>query len=290
MAKICLKCGYERQENETVSDLECPQCRAIYAKVEVALIKAARERTSNLKLENIEQALEIEIDNNEPKTKKYDYSGYSFVSWIFGTLFFLVGSVTIWHSFLAGVSYFVASALVLPFTRELTYKITNIKLTDNIRIMGVLVFTVISAVFQVPNSNYSNTPSQPIVQQAVSVKAKQEEIKRDHVAEQIHQRAKRAQLEVELAKLKTPEQIRKEKIKSQFSAWDGSHKKVESFVKNNMKNPDSYQHIETRYTDKGDYLLVGTKYRGTNSFNAIVPETKLFKVDIETGVVLGEMQ
>jgi len=42
-------------------------------------------------------------------------------------------------------------------------------------------------------------------------------------------------------------------LKSQFSSWDGSHRKVEAAIKERMKNPDSYQHVETRYneTDTG---------------------------------------
>lgn len=37
MPKICKKCGYERQEIESISEHECPKCGAIYAKVEAHL-------------------------------------------------------------------------------------------------------------------------------------------------------------------------------------------------------------------------------------------------------------
>ena len=42
MAKVCLKCGYERNPQEQAPDTECPKCGIIYAKVEKAL-KESRE-------------------------------------------------------------------------------------------------------------------------------------------------------------------------------------------------------------------------------------------------------
>ncbi len=37
MARVCLKCNYERTPNELVPETGCPQCGAIYAKIEKAL-------------------------------------------------------------------------------------------------------------------------------------------------------------------------------------------------------------------------------------------------------------
>lgn len=52
-----------------------------------------------------------------------------------------------------------------------------------------------------------------------------------------------------------------------------------------MKNPDSYQHAETRFADKGDHLVVIMKFRGTNSFGGVVPNTVIAKCSF-TGKVL----
>jgi hypothetical protein len=73
---------------------------------------------------------------------------------------------------------------------------------------------------------------------------------------------------------------RKKQIESKFHSWDGSHTTVERAVKATMKNPDSYQHVETRYVDTGSTILVTTTIRGTNSFNAVVPTTFVAEVDI----------
>lgn len=60
-------------------------------------------------------------------------------------------------------------------------------------------------------------------------------------------------------------------LERQFSKWDGSHRSVEQLAKRCMKNPDSYEHVETRYIDLGEAMRVTTVFRGTNSFGAVVP-------------------
>jgi hypothetical protein len=76
---------------------------------------------------------------------------------------------------------------------------------------------------------------------------------------------------------------------AQFSSFDGSHRKVERFVKAMLKDPGSYQHVDTRFIDMKDYLLVTTTYRATNSFNAVMTETHTFKTNL-AGDVLEMIQ
>lgn len=68
-------------------------------------------------------------------------------------------------------------------------------------------------------------------------------------------------------------------VKSQFSPWDGSHRQVERELKARMKNPASYEHVETRYRVGTDSITVFTTYRGTNSFGAVVPSEAIATVD-----------
>lgn len=89
----------------------------------------------------------------------------------------------------------------------------------------------------------------------------------------------------EQQKPKTPEEIRGEKISKQFFPFSGEHANLARFVKANMKNPDSYDHVKTVYLDKGDYLIVETTYRGTNSFGGVVPNTIKAKVDIDGNLI-----
>lgn len=66
---------------------------------------------------------------------------------------------------------------------------------------------------------------------------------------------------------------RQASIKRQFNGWDGSHILFTPMIKSMMKNPDSYEHVETRWWEKKDYIYVETTYRGTNGFGAVVPTT-----------------
>lgn len=63
---------------------------------------------------------------------------------------------------------------------------------------------------------------------------------------------------------------RPEWVKSQFSVWDGSHKKLEKYVKSNLKDPKSYEHVSTKYVQTGNTLRVVMSYRAKNSFGAVV--------------------
>lgn len=87
--------------------------------------------------------------------------------------------------------------------------------------------------------------------------------------------------------LKRMLQNRKKKIESQFSAWDGSHKKLEMFIKRSMHDPDSYEHVETVYSDRQSHLIVKTTFRGKNAFGATVKNWVKAKVDAETGEILN---
>ncbi len=66
---------------------------------------------------------------------------------------------------------------------------------------------------------------------------------------------------------------RAQQIESQFSVLNGAHRNLQKTVKESLKDPDSYQHIETHWFDKGDYLTVVMQYRAKNSFGGYVVQT-----------------
>lgn len=76
-----------------------------------------------------------------------------------------------------------------------------------------------------------------------------------------------------------------ERIRSQFSGWDGSHRNVEREVKARMKNPRSYEHVETRYQVGQDVIVITTLYRGTNGFGAVVTSRAIATVDMDGNVL-----
>lgn len=85
---------------------------------------------------------------------------------------------------------------------------------------------------------------------------------------------------------KIKEQNKRNKlINDQFSSWDGSHRGLTKLIKDNMNDPDSYEHIETRFKDEGDYIFVITKFRGNNAFGGKVINSVSAKVDFNGNVI-----
>ena len=82
---------------------------------------------------------------------------------------------------------------------------------------------------------------------------------------------------------KTPEESRKEQIEKQFSVWDGSHRGLTEMIKKSMNDPNSYEHVETRYVDKVDHLIVRTEFRGKNAFGGVVKNSVTAKVNLDKG-------
>lgn len=73
---------------------------------------------------------------------------------------------------------------------------------------------------------------------------------------------------------------RRKVIEAQFSTWSGAHRELEKYIKTQMNDPDSYEHVETRYADKGDYIALTTTFRGKNKFGGVVKQTIRAKASI----------
>jgi hypothetical protein len=79
---------------------------------------------------------------------------------------------------------------------------------------------------------------------------------------------------------------REKQLSHAFSAWSGAHKSLERMIINAMNDPDSYEHIETRYLDHGKTLFVITQYRGRNGFGGMVKSAVRARVDAIDGDVI----
>lgn len=84
---------------------------------------------------------------------------------------------------------------------------------------------------------------------------------------------------------KTAEELRQEVIGKCFSGWDGSHRNLEMKIKDLMNDPDSYIHEETRHNDKGDRIVIYTKFRGKNSFGGVVREIATAESDLNCNII-----
>lgn len=84
---------------------------------------------------------------------------------------------------------------------------------------------------------------------------------------------------------KIAKENRRKKIEDQFSAWDGSHLGLVRFVKNDMNDASSFEHVETKYRDQGKTLFIVMKFRGKNAFGALVLNSISAKVDFNGNVL-----
>jgi hypothetical protein len=243
------------------------------------------------------------------------------IGWIFGVLFalfslahFLSGS-PVPASLLA-----VGAAVLLPPVREYVFQKSKYVLPGSARAVVALVLFAASAYFlsaqasQRTNQRLSAFRSNPDeVLAAVRAALSSQEWRKAIALAQDYLPAKNAELE-QLSKTAKAEQTkleqaaaekiaeerrqaaaadqskkeleaRKKVLEAQFSAWDGSHRGLERYIKKHMNNPSSYEHVETKYLDKGDHLMLITKFRGTNAFGAIVTNTIAAKVDMAGNVL-----
>jgi hypothetical protein len=78
---------------------------------------------------------------------------------------------------------------------------------------------------------------------------------------------------------------RTERILKHFSSWDGSHIGLTKLIKNSMNDPKSYEHVNTKYSDEEEYLLVKTTFRGKNKFGGVVTNWISAKVSLDGRVL-----
>jgi hypothetical protein len=84
---------------------------------------------------------------------------------------------------------------------------------------------------------------------------------------------------------KAEEEARKKRIESTFSAWDGSHRGLVEYVKNNMNDPRSFEHVETKYGDRGNHLIVEMRFRGKNAFGGVVVNSVRARCGLDGNVI-----
>ena len=73
---------------------------------------------------------------------------------------------------------------------------------------------------------------------------------------------------------------REEQVQKLFSAWDGSNIDLVLYVKERMNDEKSFEHIETRFKDLGDFVMVSMEFSGKNAFGGTVKNKVYAKMDI----------
>lgn len=84
----------------------------------------------------------------------------------------------------------------------------------------------------------------------------------------------------------------KEKIKIQFSPWDGSHPKFIREVKKQLNNPKSFEHQETKtgWDSSTNTIIIEMTFRANNKLGQPILNTAVGTVDIEGNVLSCEIK
>ncbi len=130
------------------------------------------------------------------------------------------------------------------------------------------------------NDNFIDLMRSEVDNKDAFVKERDEKIKKDEIF--LEERRKYSE---ESHKQEIQDNYRKEIVEKQFNKWDGSHIKLTKLIKDNMHDPDSYEHIETKFRDNKNSIFVTTKYRGKNAFGAKVINTTSVNTDIDGNII-----
>ncbi|WP_188457691.1 hypothetical protein [Psychroflexus planctonicus] len=112
---------------------------------------------------------------------------------------------------------------------------------------------------------------------------------RKKIVEQVQEEKERVRIAAEKERERQQkikeQQERKKLIEAQFSPWDGSHLELTKLIKKSMNDPDSYEHIETRFKDENEYIFIITEFRGKNAFGGKVINSVSAKADVNGNII-----
>ncbi|WP_066838157.1 hypothetical protein [Rufibacter ruber] len=202
-----------------------------------------------------------------------------FLKWIYGIGLVIAGLFLISFSTLGGFLISIAGLLLIPPVRRKLGTLTKIQISKLPIILLFLIGTTLCIIKrndslrveeEVKFSKLSKT-EQDSVLAAKAIQESNQTVLTKRGLEQEQEEEKRAQRDEELGK--------------QFHPYDGSHIVLERYIKANMNNPDSYEHVETTYRDFNKYLLVITRFRGTNAYGGVVTNTIRAKVALNGDII-----
>jgi hypothetical protein len=78
---------------------------------------------------------------------------------------------------------------------------------------------------------------------------------------------------------------RQDRIDAAFSPWDGKCATLVEMVKDNMEDPGSFKHVETRYWDQGNTIRIKMTFRGKNGFGGVVTNGVTADWDLTTDMI-----
>ena len=205
------------------------------------------------------------------------------LKWVYGIGFTIAGLILMFStSFVGGLLFIIGGIILFPPTLKIIEEKIGAPLNRTVKYITIIVIQFVGIIFIASNQvdkedvkkkkeqeAFDKLPKQ--VKDSINlVKAKQDSV------DNIQKEQERIAEEIE---------NRKEDLEKQFSPYDGSHNGLTELIKKNMPDPESYEHVETRFSDKGDHIFVVTKFRGKNGFGGYVFQTVSANVDFKGNVI-----
>ena len=190
------------------------------------------------------------------------------LAWVGAVFFALLALGALADRFYLAFAIFLIVAIALAPVAAIRDRLQRFGLQG--RYFGIALTVVALVGFVVLANSYAETPkgkaaaakreAERAARQASEKKREQEEAEADRAEQAAKEKAKLAEKSEE-----------KRKGFHCLSGWDGSNRGVVAALKDNLRDPDSFEHAETRLTPvnkQGEHLLI-MKYRAANGFGGM---------------------
>lgn len=87
------------------------------------------------------------------------------------------------------------------------------------------------------------------------------------------------------SEVKTQDKVRDARVQKQFSSWDGSHQGVAKYIKQSLRDPKSFEHVDTQFDDRVINLVVTTTYWYKDAAGQKVKGSITAKVDLDGNIL-----
>jgi len=206
-----------------------------------------------------------------------------YMKWSLGVGMILMGLVyLISMSIIGGLFFLIGSLFILPPSLKMIEEKSGKSISNRSRNFAIVLcviagfgFVTVDQMREIEQKDkreqeaYDNLP-QHVKDSLNSVQARQDSL---------------AEARKELQRIEDEKQKRREVVEKQFSQWDGSHPGLSKLIKKSMNDPDSYEHVETRFRDDGESIFIITEFRGKNAFGGTIKNTVTARVDFQGNVI-----
>lgn len=203
----------------------------------------------------------------------------SFLRTFYGIGFLLGGFFLLFQSPGTGVMFMICGAFLFrPVTVIIEQKLKR-QFSRNVKIAIVVVSGIIGISSWSSKSVEKQKQKKVIDQEAFNQLPKHE---RDSILF-IRQKEK------ELQAAQKQKEERQEHIQSMFSSIDGSNMAITDYLKQKLDDPDSYEHVETKWVERQDRLIIYTTFRANNRFGAKIKQVVKAEVSLNNELLSMEV-